>query len=61
MTRAAEANKVSLRNDFFAPVTQAAACPMKAARSALRWVVPLVAIAVMLAIVGLVRWHVLAL
>jgi hemoglobin len=54
--------KVSLRDEFFAPVTQAAQCPMKAARSAMRWVLPMVAIAVMLAAMfGLVHWHVISL
>jgi len=54
--------KISLRDEFFAPVMQAAQCPMKAASSALRWVLPLVAIAAMLAaFLGLVRWHVISL
>lgn len=57
-----EVPRVSLKDDFFAPVTQAAQCPMKAARSALRWVLPLVALAAMIAtLVGLVHYHVIAL
>jgi hemoglobin len=54
--------QVSLRDEFFAPVKQAAVCPMKAARSALRWVLPIVALAMMLAaFAGLVHWGVIAL
>lgn len=54
--------RVSLRDEFFAPVAQVAQCPMKAARSALRWVLPLVALAVMIAaLVGLVHYRVIAL
>jgi hemoglobin len=54
--------RLSLRDEFFAPVVQAAQCPMKAARSALRWVLPLVAIAVMMAtLAGLLHWHVISL
>jgi len=61
VTRQAE-KRISLRDEFFAPVMQAAQCPMKAASSALRWVLPLVAIAAMLAVfLGLVRWHVISL
>ena len=62
VTRPAAPKKISLRDEFFAPVMQAAQCPMKAATSALRWVLPLVAIAAMLALfLGLVRWHVISL
>ena len=62
VTRKAEPKRSALRDEFFAPVAQAAVCPMKAARSALRWVLPLVALAVVLAtIVGLWRWHVITL
>jgi hemoglobin len=61
VTRKPAPKKIALRDEFFAPVAQAASCPMKAARSALAWVVPLVAIVAMLAvIVGLWRWHVVA-
>ena len=50
------APKVSLRDEFFKPVAQAASCPMHAARSAARWVWPLVALAAFLAaLVGLLQ------
>jgi hemoglobin len=62
VTRKPAAKPVSLRDEFFAPVVQAAQCPMKAARSALTWVLPLVAIAVMIAtLAGLLHWHVISL
>ena len=54
-----EAPKVSLREEFFKPVVQAASCPMHAARSAARWIWPLVALAVFLAaLAGILRpWN----
>ncbi len=61
VTRKPEPN-VSLADDFWKPVAQAAQCPVHAARSALRWVLPLAVLAVMIAaLVGLVHYHVLAL
>jgi hypothetical protein len=54
--------QISLRDEFFAPVVQAAQCPMKAARSALRWVLPLVALAVVMAtLAGLLHFRVISL
>lgn len=62
VTRTPAPKKNALRDEFFAPVTMAAQCPMKAASSALRWVLPIVAVAVVLAVfAGLLRLHVIAL
>jgi hemoglobin len=62
VTRKPAPKKSLLRDEFFAPVARAAVCPMKAARSVLHWVLPLVALAVMLAaLAGLLRWHVIML
>jgi len=59
VTRKPEPPKVDLRAEFFKPVQQAAACPMHAAKAAWRWVLPLVAVALVLAaVVGLLKYGV---
>jgi hemoglobin len=51
--------KVDLRAEFFKPVQQAAACPMHAAKAAWRWVLPLVAVALIVAaLVGILKYGV---